>query len=39
MNLGLGFEEANKKKQKLEVVFKVLGFAQRCIDNNNKHTA
>ncbi len=32
MNLGLGFEEANKKKQKLEVVFRVLGFAQRCID-------
>jgi len=32
MNLGLGLEEANKKKQKLEVVFRVLGFAQRCID-------
>ncbi len=32
MNLGLGFGEANKKKQKLEVVFRVLGFAQRCID-------
>jgi hypothetical protein len=32
VNLGLGFGEANKKKQKLEVVFKVLGFAQICID-------
>jgi len=32
MNLGLGFGGANKKKQKLEVVFRVLGFAQRCID-------
>jgi len=32
VNLGLGFEEANKKKQKLEVVFRVLGFAQKCID-------
>ncbi len=30
MNLGLGFGEANK--QKLEVVFRVLGFAHRCID-------
>jgi len=30
VNLGLGFGEANKKKQKLEVVFR--GFAQRCID-------
>jgi hypothetical protein len=32
VNLGLGFGEANKTKQKLEVVFRVLGFAQRCID-------
>jgi hypothetical protein len=32
MNLELGFGEANKKKQKLEVMFIVLGFAQRCID-------
>jgi len=32
VNLGLRFGEANKKKQKLEVVFRVLGFAQRCID-------
>jgi len=32
VNLGLGFGEANKKKQKLEVVFRVLGFAQICID-------
>ncbi len=32
VNLGLGFGEANKKKQKLEVMFRVLGFAQRCID-------
>jgi len=24
--------EANKKKQKLEVMFRVLGFAQRCVD-------
>ncbi len=32
MNLGLGLGEGNKKKQKLEVVFRVLGFAQRCID-------
>jgi hypothetical protein len=32
VELGLGFGEANKKKQKLEVVFRVLGFARRCID-------
>jgi len=32
VNLGLGFGEANQKKQKLEVMFRVLGFAQRCID-------
>jgi len=32
VNLGLGFGETNKKKQKLEVVFRVLGFAERCID-------
>ncbi len=32
MNLGLRFGETNKNKQKLEGVFRVLGFAQRCID-------
>jgi len=32
VNLGLRFGQANKKKQKLEVVFRVLGFAQRCFD-------
>ncbi len=32
VNLGLRFGEANKKKHKLEVMFRVLGFAQICID-------
>ncbi len=34
VNLGLGFGEANEKKEKLEVVFRVLGFAHRLILKN-----